>query len=128
MLLFLFTELCARYYEDLFARDAKTPTVVNVASKAYRAVCSMTIVGSFAIFNFWLLIPSSLCPRLVDQHSSSSFLHCSHTRRLSVKPGTYTAKLSYNGGGQTVANWVVRNPATHRKAKNVLFFIGDGGY
>lgn len=72
-----------QYYEDLFARDAKTPTVVNVAAKAYRALS------------------------------------------LS-QPGTYAAKLTYNGGGQTVANWVVRKPATHRKAKNVLFFIGDG--
>jgi hypothetical protein len=26
------------WYEDLFARDAKTPSVVNVASKAYRRV------------------------------------------------------------------------------------------
>lgn len=26
------------YYEDLFAKDAGTPVVVNVASKAYRAV------------------------------------------------------------------------------------------
>lgn len=26
------------YYEDLFAVDAQTPTIVNVASKAYRAV------------------------------------------------------------------------------------------
>ncbi|CAA7266859.1 unnamed protein product [Cyclocybe aegerita] len=71
------------YYEDLFAKDAGTPIVVNVASKAYRALS------------------------------------------LS-KPGAYTAKLVYNGGFQTVANWVVREPATRRKAKNVLFFIGDG--
>ena len=26
----------------------------------------------------------------------------------------------------TVANWEVREPAKKRKAKNVLFFIGDG--
>ncbi|KAF8968118.1 alkaline-phosphatase-like protein [Flammula alnicola] len=71
------------YYEDLFAKDAGTPVIVNVASKAYRA------------------------------------LHLS-------KPGPYTAKLSYNGGSKTVANWYVREPATERKAKNVLFFIGDG--
>ncbi|KAF8149998.1 alkaline-phosphatase-like protein [Crassisporium funariophilum] len=71
------------YYEDLFAEDAGTPIVVNVASKAYRAL-SLT------------------------------------------KPGAYTAKLTYYGGSRTVANWVVREPATKRKAKNVLFFIGDG--
>lgn len=28
----------SRYYEDLFAKDAGTPVLVNVASKAYRAV------------------------------------------------------------------------------------------
>lgn len=67
----------------MFAKDAGTPNLVNVASKAYRGL-SLT------------------------------------------KPGTYTAKLSYNGGSSTVAKWVVRKPATKRKAKNVLFFIGDG--
>ncbi|KAG6817664.1 hypothetical protein H0H87_005421 [Tephrocybe sp. NHM501043] len=41
-------------------------------------------------------------------------------------PGTYQAKLKYYGGSETVAQWVVREPATKRKAKNVLFFIGDG--
>ena len=34
--------------------------------------------------------------------------------------------MTYNGGSKTVATWVVRQPATKRKAKNVLFFIGDG--
>ncbi|KJA26321.1 hypothetical protein HYPSUDRAFT_133133 [Hypholoma sublateritium FD-334 SS-4] len=71
------------YYEDLFAKDSGTPVVVNVASKAYRAL-SLT------------------------------------------KPGTYTAKLTYNGGTTTVANWLVREPVTSRRAKNVLLFIGDG--
>ncbi|KAF8808737.1 alkaline phosphatase-like protein [Phlegmacium glaucopus] len=70
------------YYEDLFAQDAGKPTMVNVASKAFRAL--------------------SL-----------------------IKPGDYTAILSYKGG-TTIAKWVVRKPATKRKAKNVLFFIGDG--
>jgi alkaline phosphatase len=47
-------------------------------------------------------------------------------RALSLdKPGSYQAKLVYNKGATTVANWVVR-PPTKRKAKNVLFFIGDG--
>jgi len=32
------TYLLHRYYEDLFAKDAGQPTVVNVASKIYRAV------------------------------------------------------------------------------------------
>ncbi|KAF8071924.1 alkaline-phosphatase-like protein [Lyophyllum atratum] len=71
------------YFEDLFAKDAKTPTVVNVASKAYRGLKLTT-------------------------------------------PGTYQAKLSYFQGSQTVASWVVREPAKTRQAKNVLFFIGDG--
>ncbi|KAG6862573.1 hypothetical protein C0995_000122 [Termitomyces sp. Mi166 len=41
-------------------------------------------------------------------------------------PGTYHAKLKYYSGSETVAQWVVREPAKKRKAKNVLFFIGDG--
>ncbi|KAF9449517.1 alkaline phosphatase-like protein [Macrolepiota fuliginosa MF-IS2] len=41
-------------------------------------------------------------------------------------PGKYTAVLTYNGKSQTVANWVVRDTSKQRKAKNVLFFIGDG--
>jgi len=48
-------------------------------------------------------------------------------RALSLSvPGDYTAQLSYNGGTKTIANWTVRQPAYKRKAKNVLFFIGDG--
>ncbi|KAF9468034.1 alkaline phosphatase [Collybia nuda] len=71
------------YFEDLFARDAGAPSIVNVASKAYRGLTLTT-------------------------------------------PGEYTARLKYFSGSETVANWVVREPATKRKAKNVLFFIGDG--
>ncbi|KAG5645932.1 hypothetical protein DXG03_004721 [Asterophora parasitica] len=41
-------------------------------------------------------------------------------------PGTYQAKLKYYKGSETVANWVVREPAQRRKAKNVILFIGDG--
>ncbi|KAF5382183.1 hypothetical protein D9615_004372 [Tricholomella constricta] len=41
-------------------------------------------------------------------------------------PGTYQAKLKYYSGSETVANWIVREPAKKRKAKNVLLFIGDG--
>jgi alkaline phosphatase len=36
--------------------------------------------------------------------------------------------LTYNSGSQTVANWYVPQPVTQRKAKNVLFFIGDGQF
>ncbi|KAH7103611.1 putative alkaline phosphatase [Auriculariales sp. MPI-PUGE-AT-0066] len=44
-------------------------------------------------------------------------------------PGTYTVTLTYYGKQTTVATWFVRKPVTdpkHHKAKNVLFFIGDG--
>jgi len=41
------------------------------------------------------------------------------------EPGRYRAVLTYNGGAQTVANWVVREPR-RRVAKNVILFIGDG--
>ncbi|KAI0310610.1 alkaline-phosphatase-like protein [Amylostereum chailletii] len=71
------------YYEDLFAKQAGTPVLVNVAAKAYRRV---------ALY----------------------------------EPGDYLATLHYYGGQQTVAHWHVRPASTRRKAKNVLFFIGDG--
>ena len=72
-----------KWYEDLFAEDKKTPSVVNVASKAYRKLS-------------------------LDQ------------------PGKYTVTLHYYGGEKTTAEWVVRPIAKERKAKNVIFFIGDG--
>ena len=34
----------------------------------------------------------------------------------------------YNSGSETVAHWYVPQPVTQRKAKNVLFFIGDGQF
>ncbi|KAH7152444.1 alkaline-phosphatase-like protein [Dactylonectria estremocensis] len=71
------------WYEDLYAEDAKTPSVVNVAAKAYR---KLTI----------------------------------------TEPGTYTVTLKYYNGETTTATWTVRPLNTKRKAKNVIFFIGDG--
>jgi hypothetical protein len=71
------------WYEDLFAEDAKTPSVVNVASKAYRKL---------ALY----------------------------------EPGKYTVTLNYYDGQKTTAEWLVRDLAKERKAKNVIFFIGDG--
>ncbi|KAK4251062.1 alkaline phosphatase [Corynascus novoguineensis] len=71
------------WFEDLFAKDANTPSVVNVASKAYRRV---------ALY----------------------------------EPGEYTVKLKYYNGKTTTAKWTVRPLATKKKAKNVIFFIGDG--
>ena len=38
------------YFEDLFAKDAGTPNLVNVASKAYRGV-STTLISLFASFD-----------------------------------------------------------------------------
>jgi alkaline phosphatase len=66
--------------------SSQTPTLVNVASKAYRQV---------ALY----------------------------------EPGEYTVTLKYYNGQTTVAHWTVREPVTKpkkHKAKNVLFFIGDG--
>ncbi|AEO56309.1 alkaline phosphatase [Thermothelomyces thermophilus ATCC 42464] len=71
------------WYEDLFAKDANTPSVVNVASKVYRRV---------ALY----------------------------------EPGEYTVTLKYYNGKTTTAKWTVRALATEKKAKNVIFFIGDG--
>ncbi|KHN94615.1 protein tyrosine phosphatase [Metarhizium album ARSEF 1941] len=71
------------WYEDLFAEDNKTPSVVNVASKAYRKLCLN-------------------------------------------EPGKYTLTLQYYGDEKTTAEWVVRPTVKERKARNVIFFIGDG--
>ncbi|KAK0720412.1 alkaline phosphatase [Lasiosphaeris hirsuta] len=71
------------WFEDLFAQDAKTPSVVNVASKIYRRV---------ALY----------------------------------EPGKYTVTLKYYSGKTTTAEWTVRPLATQKKAKNIIFFIGDG--
>ncbi|KAF4446245.1 putative alkaline phosphatase [Fusarium austroafricanum] len=42
------------------------------------------------------------------------------------EPGTYTVTLSYYNGEKTTAEWTVRELHPKRKAKNVIFFIGDG--
>ncbi|KAH8893383.1 alkaline phosphatase [Thozetella sp. PMI_491] len=48
-------------------------------------------------------------------------------RRVALyEPGTYTVTLNYFSGKTTTATWVVRPIAKVKKAKNVIFFIGDG--
>ncbi|KAF5658645.1 alkaline phosphatase [Fusarium denticulatum] len=42
------------------------------------------------------------------------------------EPGTYTVTLNYYNGEKTTAEWTVRELQPKRKAKNVIFFIGDG--
>ncbi|BFZ56009.1 hypothetical protein PYCC9005_003051 [Savitreella phatthalungensis] len=43
------------------------------------------------------------------------------------EPGTYIAQLRYYNGTTTNATWhVVSPPTPRRRAKNVIFFIGDG--
>ncbi|KXN84738.1 hypothetical protein AN958_12165 [Leucoagaricus sp. SymC.cos] len=42
-----------------------------------------------------------------------------------TQPEEYTAVLTRNSKNQTVANWVIREASTHRKAKNAILFIGD---
>ncbi len=47
-------------------------------------------------------------------------------RRVAIyEPGTYTVKLSYFSGKTTTATWAVRPIAKVKKAKNVIFFIGE---
>ncbi|KAG5977442.1 hypothetical protein E4U55_006755 [Claviceps digitariae] len=72
-----------KWYEDLFAEDNKTPSLVNVASKVYRKIS------------------------------------------LS-EAGKYIVTLEYYNGEKTTAEWLVRPIVKERKAKNVIFFIGDG--
>ena len=49
-------------------------------------------------------------------------------RRLSLnETGNYTVTLSYYDGSETTAHWTVRAPPPKGpRAKNVIFFIGDG--
>lgn len=68
---------------DLFARDARRPSLVRVAAKAYRNV-------------------------------------------VLTEPGEYTATLTYYNGSTTVATWLVRDIPPHRRAKNLILFVGDG--
>ncbi|WRT70827.1 uncharacterized protein IL334_007826 [Kwoniella shivajii] len=41
-------------------------------------------------------------------------------------PGTYDVVLTYNNGDTTTATWTVAPLAESKKAKNVIFFVGDG--
>nr|XP_019050972.1 hypothetical protein I302_01415 [Kwoniella bestiolae CBS 10118]OCF29902.1 hypothetical protein I302_01415 [Kwoniella bestiolae CBS 10118] len=41
-------------------------------------------------------------------------------------PGTYELVLTYNNGDTTKATWTVADLAEQKKAKNVIFFVGDG--
>ncbi|KAJ5583804.1 hypothetical protein N7450_006468 [Penicillium hetheringtonii] len=48
-------------------------------------------------------------------------------RRVALyEPGEYEATLTYYGHKKTVANWLVRDMPTKRRAKNVILFVGDG--
>ncbi|KAF5005396.1 hypothetical protein FDECE_8160 [Fusarium decemcellulare] len=48
-------------------------------------------------------------------------------RKLALyEPGKYTVTLHYYNGEKTTAEWTVRKLQPKRKAKNVIFFIGDG--
>ena len=48
-------------------------------------------------------------------------------RRVALyEPGEYEATLTYYNGTKTTANWLVRDISSERRAKNVIFFIGDG--
>jgi len=47
-------------------------------------------------------------------------------RRVALyEPGEYTVTLSYYDEKKTVAKWTVRPLATTKRAKNVIFFIGE---
>ncbi|KPM38357.1 hypothetical protein AK830_g8192 [Neonectria ditissima] len=48
-------------------------------------------------------------------------------RKLAIhEPGTYIVTFKYYNGEETTAEWTVRELSAKRKAKNVIFFIGDG--
>lgn len=42
------------------------------------------------------------------------------------QPGKYDVVFTYNDGSQTRAMWEVKPLADCKKAKNVIFFLGDG--
>lgn len=41
-------------------------------------------------------------------------------------PGTYKLLFTYNNGMTTEATWTVAPLADCKKAKNLIFFVGDG--
>ncbi|EAU35831.1 hypothetical protein ATEG_04029 [Aspergillus terreus NIH2624] len=48
-------------------------------------------------------------------------------RRVALyEPGEYEATLTYYGKQKTIANWLVRDVPSKRRAKNVILFVGDG--
>lgn len=61
-----------------------------------------------------------------DQPSLVKVAAKSYRKVALTQPGTYIATLSYGNGMTTRANWTVRDIAPHRKAKNLVMFIGDG--
>ena len=47
-------------------------------------------------------------------------------RRIALyEPGEYTVTLNYYDGETTEAKWLVRPLAEEKRAKNVIFFIGE---
>lgn len=92
------------YFEDLFARDNNSATLVNVLSQTYRHI---------TLYAFFL---SS------SYHISKTNL-CYYT---SFNPGLYTVLFTYNNGSTTSAEWEVRDLVDAPTTKNVILFIGDG--
>lgn len=98
------------YYEDLFAQDAKTPTLVNVVAKDYRHLALCVSARSFR-----------RCGGLTVTRSVTDRSHC-----RSYDPGEYELKLKYNNGMEETATWEVLPLSKKKLAKNVILFIGDG--
>lgn len=47
-------------------------------------------------------------------------------RKIAIsEPGEYEVALNYYDGETTVANWVVRPIKSEKRAKNIIFFIGE---
>ena len=91
------TSYTFKYFSDLFARDANTPTVVNVSSTSWRNV---------ALYN-----PGNYTATLYFNNGSAT---------------TVARWYVEKSASRAHARRYVKQPASQRKAKNVVLFIGDG--
>ncbi|KAF7559051.1 hypothetical protein G7046_g5109 [Stylonectria norvegica] len=61
-----------------------------------------------------------------DQASIVNVASKAYRKLALYEPGKYTVTLTYYNNETTTAEWNVRDLVSERKAKNVIFFIGDG--
>ncbi|KAJ5393727.1 uncharacterized protein N7487_011368 [Penicillium crustosum] len=85
--------------------------------------------NSFPSFASWGTQKLTEIDRFAEDAEKPSLVNVTSKiyRRIALyEPGEYEATLTYYGEQKTVANWLVRDLPTKRRAKNVVMFVGDG--